>query len=55
MVHFTVLPVAGIYLFWKVHIYPEKVAEKKNHPQLNAIKSMCLLSLFLEAFYGLLP
>jgi tellurite resistance protein TehA-like permease len=47
-----VLPVAGIYLFWKVHIYPEKVAEKKNHPQLNAIKSMCLLSLFLEAFYG---
>lgn len=46
-----VLPVAGIYLFWKVHIYPEKVAEKKNHPQLNAIKSMCLLSL---VFGGLL-
>ncbi|MFP8893822.1 MULTISPECIES: DUF3302 domain-containing protein [Chryseobacterium] len=47
----VVLPVAGIYLFWKVHIYPEKVAEKKNHPQLNAIKSMCLLSL---VFGGLL-
>lgn len=46
-----VLPVAGIYLFWKVHIYPEKVAEKKNHPQLSAIKSMCLLSL---VFGGLL-
>ncbi|MBP2616040.1 DUF3302 domain-containing protein [Chryseobacterium jejuense] len=46
-----VLPLAGIYLFWKVHIYPEKVAEKKNHPQLNAIKSMCLLSLI---FGGLL-
>ncbi|MBV8325446.1 DUF3302 domain-containing protein [Chryseobacterium sp.] len=46
-----VLPVAGIYLFWKVHIYPEKVAEKKNHPQLKAIKSMCLLSL---VFGGLL-
>ncbi|WP_336959728.1 DUF3302 domain-containing protein [Chryseobacterium contaminans] len=46
-----VLPLAGIYLFWKVHIYPEKVAEKKNHPQLNAIKSMCLLSL---VFGGLL-
>ncbi|MCT4136196.1 DUF3302 domain-containing protein [Elizabethkingia anophelis] len=45
------LPAAGIYLFWKVHIYPEKVAEKKNHPQLNAIKSMCLLSLI---FGGLL-
>jgi hypothetical protein len=25
-----VLPVAGIYLFWKVHIYPEKVAEKRT-------------------------
>lgn len=46
-----VLPLGGIYLFWKLHIYPEKVAEKKNHPQLNAIKSMCLLSL---VFGGLL-
>ncbi|MFU1856393.1 DUF3302 domain-containing protein [Sphingobacterium sp. NGMCC 1.201703] len=46
-----ILPIAGIFLFWKVHIYPEKVAEKKNHPQLNAIKSMCLLSLI---FGGLL-
>ncbi|WP_246008622.1 DUF3302 domain-containing protein [Chryseobacterium lactis] len=46
-----ILPIAGIYLFWKVHIYPEKVAEKKNHPQLKAIKSMCLLSL---VFGGLL-
>ena len=46
-----ILPFAGIFLFWKVHIYPEKVAEKKNHPQLNAIKSMCLLSL---VFGGLL-
>lgn len=47
----VVLPFAGIFLFWKVHIYPEKVAEKKNHPQLSAIKSMCLLSL---VFGGLL-
>ncbi|WP_286862630.1 MULTISPECIES: DUF3302 domain-containing protein [Sphingobacterium] len=46
-----ILPLAGIFLFWKVHIYPEKVAEKKNHPQLSAIKSMCLLSLI---FGGLL-
>lgn len=46
-----ILPIAGIYLFWKVHIYPEKIAEKKNHPQLKAIKSMCLLSLI---FGGLL-
>jgi len=47
----VVLPFAGIFLFWKVHIYPEKIAEKKNHPQLSAIKSMCLLSLI---FGGLL-
>ncbi|WP_343318141.1 DUF3302 domain-containing protein [Sphingobacterium multivorum] len=46
-----ILPIAGIFLFWKVHIYPEKIAEKKNHPQLSAIKSMCLLSLI---FGGLL-
>lgn len=46
-----ILPIAGIFLFWKVHIYPEKIAERKNHPQLSAIKSMCLLSLI---FGGLL-
>ena len=42
-----VLPLGGIYLFWMAHIYPEKVAEKNNHPQLEAIKTMCLLSLFV--------
>ena len=42
-----VLPIAGIYLFWKAHIYPEKLAEKNHHPQLEAIKAMCLLSLFV--------
>lgn len=45
------LPIGGIYLFWQAHIYPEKVAEERNHPQLNAIKAMCLLSL---VFGGLL-
>jgi hypothetical protein len=42
-----VMPVGGIYLFWQAHIYPEKVAEENNHPQLKAIKIMCLLSLFV--------
>lgn len=46
-----VLPIAGIYIFWKGHIYPEIVAEKNNHPQKEAIKTLCLLSLF---FGGLL-
>lgn len=42
-----ILPIGGIYIFWKAHIYPEVVAEKKHHPQLDAIKTMCLLSLFV--------
>lgn len=45
------VPVAGIYLFWKVHILPEIIAEKRHHPQKDAIKTLCLLSLL---FGGLL-
>jgi hypothetical protein len=37
--------------FLLVHILPEKVAEKRHHPQLGAIKCLCLLSL---CFGGLL-
>lgn len=44
-------PIIGISLFLMVHILPEKIAEKKNHPQAQAIKTLCLLSLF---FGGLL-
>jgi CBS domain containing-hemolysin-like protein len=44
-------PVIGIGVFWFLHIMPEKVAEKRRHPQLAAIKALCLLSLF---FGGLL-
>jgi|SRR5687767_6969265 len=40
-----------IYLFWMVHILPEKIAERRGHPQADAIKTLCLLSL---AFGGLL-
>ncbi|SIQ98912.1 Protein of unknown function [Chryseobacterium sp. RU37D] len=43
----VLLPIGGAYLFWKAHIYPEVVAERNNHPQLGAIKAMCLLSLFV--------
>jgi CBS domain containing-hemolysin-like protein len=39
-------PLAGIYLFWIVHILPEKIAERRKHPQAPAIKILCLLSLF---------
>jgi Protein of unknown function (DUF3302) len=45
------MPIAAIVLFWLVHILPEKVAEKRHHPQRDAITTLCLLSL---VFGGLL-
>jgi len=41
----VVAPAIGIVVFWLVHILPEKIAEKKKHPQTAAIQVMCLLSL----------
>ena len=46
-----VVPVVVIVVFWLVHILPEKIAEKRHHPQKDAIKTLCLLSL---VFGGLL-
>ena len=46
-----IAPVIGIVAFWMVHILPEKIAEKKKHPQVKAIQCICLLSL---CFGGLL-
>jgi hypothetical protein len=46
-----IVPAAAIVLFWLVHILPEKIAEKRHHPQKEAITTLCLLSL---AFGGLL-
>ena len=45
------VPVVGIVLFWLVHIMPEKIAHKRHHPQFEAIRTLCLLSL---VFGGLL-
>jgi hypothetical protein len=39
------VPIAGIVLFWLVHILPEKIAENRHHPQKESIKVLCLLSL----------
>ena len=46
-----IVPIVAIALFWLVHILPEKIAERRNHPQAKAIQCLCLLSL---AFGGLL-
>lgn len=40
-----VVPVGAIVLFWLVHVLPEKIAEKRHHPQKDAIHTLCLLSL----------
>ncbi len=45
------VPILAIWLFWLIHVMPEKIAEKRGHPQAPAIKALCLLSL---AFGGLL-
>ena len=39
-------PTIAIAVFWVVHILPEKIAEKRHHPQAKAIQTLCLLSLF---------
>jgi CBS domain containing-hemolysin-like protein len=41
----VLVPVIGITVFWLVHILPEKIAHKRNHPQTEAIQVLCLLSL----------
>ena len=35
-----VVPIGAIVLFWLVHILPEKVAEKRHHPQKDGIKAV---------------
>jgi CBS domain containing-hemolysin-like protein len=46
-----IVPVVLIVVFWLVHILPEKIAHKRHHPQFEAIRTLCLLSL---VFGGLL-
>ena len=46
-----VVPIVVIVVFWLVHVLPERIAEKRHHPQTGAIQTLCLLSLF---FGGLL-
>ncbi|HEY8244322.1 MAG: DUF3302 domain-containing protein [Vicinamibacteria bacterium] len=39
------VPLIVIVVFWLVHVMPEKIAEKRHHPQAQAINTLCLLSL----------
>jgi CBS domain containing-hemolysin-like protein len=47
----VLVPIVVIGLFFYVHVLPEVIAEKRHHPQKQAIKTLCILSLF---FGGLL-
>jgi len=40
-----IVPIGAIVVFWLVHVLPEKIAEKRHHPQQEAITTLCLLSL----------
>lgn len=46
-----VVPTLGVALFLMVHVLPEKFAERRHHPQREAITTLCFLSLL---FGGLL-
>jgi CBS domain containing-hemolysin-like protein len=45
------MPIVAIGAFLYVHVLPEKIAERRHHPQKDSIKVLCILSLF---FGGLL-
>src|SRR4051812_48993312 len=49
VIAFVPLVAIGAFLF--VHVLPEKIAEKRQHPHKDSIKVLCILSLF---FGGLL-
>jgi len=40
------VPALAIGLFLFVHVLPEKIAEKRQHPHKDSIKVLCILSLF---------
>lgn len=40
-----IAPIVGIAVFLLIHVLPEKIAEKRHHPQTKAIQCLCLLSL----------
>ncbi|BDX21308.1 hypothetical protein TUM22923_06290 [Polynucleobacter sp. TUM22923] len=45
------MPIGFIGLFWYVHVLPDTIAKRRQHPQRDAIHALCVLSLF---FAGLL-
>ncbi|OWF65851.1 hypothetical protein B6A14_08815 [Polynucleobacter hirudinilacicola] len=42
-----VMPIGFIAGFWYVHILPDTIAKRREHPQRDAIHALCILSLFV--------
>ena len=40
------MPIVAVGAFLIVHVLPEVIAERRHHPQKDAIKTLCILSLF---------
>jgi hypothetical protein len=41
------MPIGVIAAFWYVHILPDTIAKRREHPQRDAIHALCILSLFV--------
>ncbi len=40
------IPIVGLIVYWQIHYLPSKIAEKRQHPQKEAIHAMCMVSRF---------
>lgn len=41
-----IIPVVLAIIYWQIHYLPSKIAEKRQHPQQEAIHAMCMVSRF---------
>jgi hypothetical protein len=40
------IPIVFAIVYWQIHYLPSKIAEKRQHPQQEAIHAMCMVSRF---------
>jgi len=41
-----IIPIVFVFAYWQIHYLPSKIAEKRQHPQKEAIHAMCMVSRF---------
>ena len=41
-----IIPIVLGIAYWQIHYLPSKIAEKRQHPQQEAIHAMCMVSRF---------